>query len=103
MNETLLTFLGIKLTAWKLVGFLGVILFGGRWVVQLWHSHKVGRSVIPRMFWIMSIIGCLLCLLYFTFGKNDSVGILSYVTPLGVASYNLYLDITHSRRKNTDS
>jgi lipid-A-disaccharide synthase-like uncharacterized protein len=38
-----------------------------------------------------------LLLVYFTFGKNDSVGILSNLFPAGVAMYNLWLDITHRK------
>jgi lipid-A-disaccharide synthase-like uncharacterized protein len=34
---------------------------------------------------------------YFTFGKNDSVGILSNLFPACVAIYNLVLDLRHKR------
>jgi lipid-A-disaccharide synthase-like uncharacterized protein len=34
---------------------------------------------------------------YFTLGKNDSVGILSNLFPLGIAVYNLLLDVRHRR------
>jgi lipid-A-disaccharide synthase-like uncharacterized protein len=47
----------------------------------------------PRYFWYMSIAGSLLLLSYFTFGKIDSVGILSNLFPLGIAFYNLFLDL----------
>ena len=50
----------------------------------------------------MSITGSLLLLAYFTFGKNDSVGILSNLFPAGVAVYNLYLDLRHRRRKEAE-
>lgn len=82
-------------TPWKIVGFLGVFLFGGRWIVQVIASKISKKPVVPRTFWIMSITGSLLLLLYFTFGKNDSVGILSNLFPCVIASYNLYLDIRH--------
>jgi lipid-A-disaccharide synthase-like uncharacterized protein len=59
--------------------------------------HK--RPVVPTAFWLMSISGSLLLLSYFTFGKNDSVGILSNLFPAGVASYNLFLDLRHRRRR----
>ena len=98
MNETILVLFGIRVTAWKLVGYTGVFLFTSRWFLQLWASKRAGRPMIPRLFWILSMAGSLLCLLYFIFGKNDSVGILAYLFPCGVAGYNLYLDITHSKR-----
>jgi lipid-A-disaccharide synthase-like uncharacterized protein len=99
MNEPFLVLLGITLTPWKLIGYLGVGLFAGRWFVQLYYSRKLGRPVVPTAFWLMSISGSLLLLAYFTFGKNDSVGILSNLFPAGIAGYNLYLDLTHKRNR----
>jgi lipid-A-disaccharide synthase-like uncharacterized protein len=102
MNETLaiVDLLGMTLviTPWKIVGYVGVILFAGRWFVQMWASRRHRKVVMPRLFWYMSITGSLLLLSYFIFGKNDSVGILSNMFPFLVASYNLYLDITHQNR-----
>lgn len=95
MHEVLFEVLGAKVTGWKLFGYCGVILFAGRWAVQMVASRRAGRPVVPRLFWIMSVAGSLMCLLYFIWGKNDSVGILGYLFPTMVALYNLYLDITH--------
>jgi lipid-A-disaccharide synthase-like uncharacterized protein len=36
---------------------------------------------------------------YFTFGKNDSVGILSNLFPVWVSGYNLILDLRHKRAR----
>jgi lipid-A-disaccharide synthase-like uncharacterized protein len=83
---------GVVVTPWKLVGYLGVALFAGRWFVQLYASRRQRRPVMPRSFWYMSISGSLLLLAYFVFGRNDSVGVLSNAFPLTVALYNLYLD-----------
>jgi len=41
----------------------------------------------------------LLLLSYFTFGKNDSVGVLSNLFPAGVAAYNLVLDLKHKKAR----
>lgn len=97
MGNTLFYLFGANVTGWKLVGYLGILMFTSRWFVQLWYSKKAGRSVMPRLFWIMSIAGSFLCLTYFTYGKNDSVGIISYFFPICVSTYNLILDIRHSR------
>lgn len=99
MHETLFYFLGAKVTAWKLIGYTGVFLFAGRWFVQLHASRKEGRPTMPRLFWVMSLLGSILCLSYFIFGKNDSVGIISYMLPMWVAGYNLYLDVRHVRER----
>jgi lipid-A-disaccharide synthase-like uncharacterized protein len=98
MDQVLVQAFGITITPWKLVGYLGVALFAGRWFVQLAYSKMHRRPVLPTAFWIMSITGSLLLLTYFTFGKNDSVGILSNLFPAFVAGYNLFLDLTHRRR-----
>jgi len=102
MDQVLLTSFGVTVTPWKLVGYLGVTLFAGRWFVQLYYSRKLRRPVVPTVFWVMSISGSLLLLSYFVFGKNDSVGILSNLFPAGIASYNLYLDLTNKRRRRDE-
>jgi lipid-A-disaccharide synthase-like uncharacterized protein len=99
MNETIILFLGIRVTGWKIIGYLGILMFSSRWLVQLYYSRKKGRSVMPTLFWLMSIAGSILCLIYFTFGKNDSVGIISYFFPLWVAGYNLYLNCRHKKKQ----
>ncbi len=91
MNNIICDCMGVIITPWKLVGYLGVALFAGRWFVQVLVSRRHGRPVVPGLFWYMSISGSLLLLCYFTFGKNDSVGILSNLFPFTVALYNLYL------------
>jgi len=82
----------ILVTPWKIVGYVGVSLFAGRWVVQLYASSRQKSPTFPRLFWLMSLAGSLLTLSYFTFGKNDSVGVLSNLFPCMVAGYNLFLD-----------
>jgi lipid-A-disaccharide synthase-like uncharacterized protein len=99
MSEPLIVAYGLTLTPWKLVGYLGVLLFAGRWFVQMYYSRRHGRPVVPTVFWLMSISGSLLLLSYFTFGKNDSVGILSNLFPAGVAGYNLMLDLRNRRAR----
>jgi lipid-A-disaccharide synthase-like uncharacterized protein len=98
MNTVIYEGWGVVVTPWKLVGYLGALTFASRWVVQVIASKIAGRSHLPRVFWHMSLTGSLLLLLYFIFGKNDSVGILSNFFPACIAGYNLFLDTRH--RKN---
>lgn len=91
-------------TPWKLVGYLGVAIFAGRWFVQVIASHKAGKSYLPRLFWYMSLAGSLILLSYFTFSeKNDSVGILSNLFPCTIAGYNLYLDFKYQKQPRTQT
>jgi lipid-A-disaccharide synthase-like uncharacterized protein len=103
MNEPLfqMQFLGgyWVVTPWKLLGYLGVATFAGRWFVQLFASHRAGQPRFPRLFWHMSLLGSLLLLSYFAFSnKKDSVGVLSNLFPCGIALYNLFLDKRHRQR-----
>jgi lipid-A-disaccharide synthase-like uncharacterized protein len=98
MNQVWLVAFGVTITPWKLIGYTGVLMFAGRWFVQLAASKARGKVVMPRVFWYMSALGSVLLLGYFIFGKNDSVGVLSNLFPLFVALYNLYLDISNRKR-----
>lgn len=91
MHTTLVELHGIVLTPWKLIGYLGVLLFSGRWFVQMLASRKAGVPTVPLLFWHMSLAGSVLCLAYFIFGRNDSVGVLANAFPFAVALYNLRL------------
>lgn len=102
MNQVFAVVFGVTLTPWKLVGYLGVFLFAGRWFVQLAASKVSGKPVLPTLFWYMSVAGSLLLLCYFIFGKNDSVGVLANLFPFLVALYNLNLDRTARAKQRRD-
>jgi lipid-A-disaccharide synthase-like uncharacterized protein len=98
MNDPILWLsgFGIHITAWKLIGLTGALMFGGRWLVQFIASRRQGKPVIPRAFWYMSIVGSLMTLSYFIFSsKQDAVGVLQNLFPSFTAIYSLYLDIRH--------
>jgi lipid-A-disaccharide synthase-like uncharacterized protein len=87
---------GLHVTPWKLIGYTGALMFGARWLVQMIASRRAGKPVIPRVFWYMSLLGCVMTLSYFLFSaKQDSVGVLQNLFPLFTASYSLYLDIRY--------
>jgi len=102
MNEVIFEAFGLVITPWKLVGYLGVLMFSGRWVVQVLYSKYYKRPVLPTVFWYMSIFGSLALLSYFTFGKNDSVGILSNLFPAFISGYNLYLDLRRRQERREE-
>jgi lipid-A-disaccharide synthase-like uncharacterized protein len=92
MNQVLFHLHHINVTPWKLIGYIGVFLFTARWFVQLYATKKL-RRVVMRL----SITGSALLLLYFTFGKNDSVGVMSNLFPAFVSVYNLYTHMRHHK------
>ena len=96
MELTWFDWTGLHVTGWKLIGYTGALMFGGRWLVQFLASKRAGKPVIPRMFWYMSVLGSLMTLSYFVFSpKQDSVGVLQNLFPTFTALYSLYLDIQH--------
>jgi lipid-A-disaccharide synthase-like uncharacterized protein len=82
---------------WKIIGLIGATLFGCRWLVQAWASRQAGRTIVPRSFWLMSVTGSLLTLLYFVFYRVDSVGILTNLPPFLLSLYNLRLTFKQVR------
>ncbi|KGQ19122.1 lipid A biosynthesis protein [Lysobacter dokdonensis DS-58] len=91
-----LTWTGLHMSPWKLIGLTGALMFGGRWLVQFVASRRHGKPVIPRLFWYMSLVGSVMTLAYFVFSaKQDSVGVIQNLFPAFTAGYSLYLDIRH--------
>ena len=98
MNQEimLLDWTGLHVTPWKLIGYSGALMFGGRWLVQMIASRRAGKPEIPRVFWYMSLAGAVMTLSYFLFSaKQDSVGVLQNLFPTFTAAYSLWLDIQH--------
>jgi lipid-A-disaccharide synthase-like uncharacterized protein len=74
----ILASLGASSTAvlfWLGIGLFGQILFTGRMIVQYVASQRKGTSVVPPMFWWMSLVGSLLLLAYFLW-RRDPIGLL---------------------------
>ena len=96
MNEVLFHIHHIGVTPWKLIGYVGTFLFTARWFVQLYATKKLKRVTVPMAFWYLSIVGSVMTLGYFIWGKNDSVGVLANLFPAAVAVYNWILDVRSS-------
>ena len=97
MRDVIGIVFGIVVTPWKLVGFLGAMMFAVRWVLQAWATRRAGRPIIPRSFWVISLAGSARVTSYFIWGKNDAVGVLTNLLPASVAFYNLVMDIKSAR------
>ncbi|MEM9914667.1 MAG: lipid-A-disaccharide synthase N-terminal domain-containing protein [Planctomycetota bacterium] len=86
---------------WVALGLLGQVLFTGRMLVQWLASEKEKRSVVPPMFWYMSLAGATMLLVYFVWRK-DIVGVLGQSTGWAIYARNVYL-IRHHRITATRS
>jgi len=71
-------FLGIEWGIWKIIGWLGNLVFFSRFFVQWYATEKLKRVVVPAAFWWLSLLGSLLLLSYALFYREDSVFIFAY-------------------------
>jgi lipid-A-disaccharide synthase-like uncharacterized protein len=60
---------------WVGLGLLGQVLFTGRMIVQWLVSEKNKKSVVPPVFWWMSLGGSTMLMLYFLW-RRDPIGLL---------------------------
>ena len=75
---------------WVALGFLGQLLFTGRMLVQWVASERRRESVVPPVFWWLSLAGATMLLVYFVW-RRDAVGILGQATGWVVYGRNLWL------------
>ena len=85
-----------RLDWWVLLGFVAQGMFTMRFVVQWIASERARRSVIPLAFWIFSIAGGLLLLLYALYRK-DPVFIAGQAFGVFVYLRNLYFVLHHRK------
>jgi lipid-A-disaccharide synthase-like uncharacterized protein len=78
-----------RLDGWVILGFAAQLMFTMRFLVQWIASERVGRSVIPLGFWIFSIGGGLLLLVYALY-RRDPVFIAGQAFGVFVYLRNLH-------------
>jgi lipid-A-disaccharide synthase-like uncharacterized protein len=52
-----ITVWGFDINAWELLGIIATFVFASRFLVQWVASERSGRSVVPTVFWWLSLIG----------------------------------------------
>lgn len=82
---------------WIAVGFAGQGAFFGRMLIQWLVSEKQRRSVVPEVFWWLSLAGGVALFSYFAW-RQDIVGVLGQTTGLVIYARNIRLIIKHRRR-----
>ena len=73
-----------------IVGFVGQGIFASRFIVQWIYSEKKGESLIPVIFWYLSIFGGISLLTYAIFRK-DPVIIVGQMFGISIYLRNLIL------------
>ena len=69
---------GIQWNVWKIIGWLGNVVFFSRFLVQWYATERKRQVVVPPAFWWLSLAGSLLLLTYAIFYRRDSVFIFAY-------------------------
>lgn len=82
---------------WVIIGFVGQFMFTMRFLTQWIQSEKAQKSVIPTSFWIFSILGGSIVLIY-AIHKQDPVFIVGQAAGLLIYFRNLYFILREYRR-----
>jgi lipid-A-disaccharide synthase-like uncharacterized protein len=82
---------------WVAFGICAQMVFAGRFLVQWIESEREGRSVVPVAFWILSIMGGTMTLLY-GLVRHDAIIIFGQVLSNVIYVRNLML-IARNKRK----
>jgi lipid-A-disaccharide synthase-like uncharacterized protein len=98
-EQTLLGFFNITSWTnfvWVAVGLGGQIAFFGRMMIQWVTSEAKKESVVPELFWWLSLVGGVCLFTYFVW-RVDFVGVLGQST--GVVIYARNLRLIHKQRR----
>lgn len=83
-------------TLWHVLGFLGLFLFSLRYWVQWWAAEKHRVSHLGRTFWVISLIGNALVVVYF-FRIGDLVNLVGPSMAIIPYVRNLILATRHKK------
>lgn len=83
---------------WLIVfGVVGQFAFTLRFIYQWWYSRKAGKSVLPFMFWVISLTGSVMIISYAII-RYDPVLILGQATGFFVYARNIMIGYKSSRK-----
>ena len=90
-----------NIPVWLIVfGVVGQFTFTLRFIYQWWYSRKAGESVLPAMFWMISLTGSAMIITYAII-RHDPVLILGQATGFIVYTRNIMIDYKSSRKLNS--
>ena len=94
MNIFPFTIWGFVIDGWALFGFFAQFLFFLRMMVQWISSERAGNSVIPIVYWYLSVVGSLLIFVY-AVGRRDIVITAGQFIALAIYLRNIHLSRNH--------
>jgi len=75
---------------WHLLGSIGALVFASRFWIQWYDAETRGKSALGTPFWVLSILGGALTLIY-SLKMGDVVSIVNYTFPMIPYTRNLML------------
>lgn len=83
-------------------GIAGQFVFTLRFVVQWWCSHRIGESVLPPAFWMISLGGSAMIIIYAVL-RHDPVLIIGQSTGFVVYIRNLMIGLKNHPAQETEA
>lgn len=93
-------FLGLDWNYLVILGFIGQLVFTMRFVIQWIVSEKKKESVVPVVFWHLSIVGSLILSVYFLL-RREPVGLIGNL--FGSIVYIRNLRLIHCTKQRSES
>lgn len=91
-----------KFDFWLAFGIVAQLVFTARFLVQWIASERAGQSVMPMAFWMLSIIGGMMTLLY-GIERREAVIIMGQVLAVFIYVRNMMLIVKNRRKARQDS
>lgn len=86
-------FVQAHIPLWLIVfGTMGQFTFTLRFVYQWWYSYRLRRSVLPLNFWVLSLVGSSMIIVYALI-RHDPVLVLGQAAGMLVYARNVYLSV----------
>lgn len=93
-------FMQDNIPTWLIVfGTAGQLIFSLRFVYQWWHSRKAGESLLPITFWLISITGSALIIIYGII-RQDIVIVIGQTAGLIAYVRNVMIGMKCNRKEN---
>jgi lipid-A-disaccharide synthase-like uncharacterized protein len=73
-----------------MVGWVGQLLLTGRFIYQLYFAEKAHQSILPLGFWIISVAGSLMILMYALY-RTDVVLLVGQLFGIFVYARNILI------------
>ena len=85
-----MTILGFKIDFWTIWGFVAQGFYFARFIIQWIKSEKEGKIVVPHVFWVLSLGGAAMTLVY-ALARKDLVFLITAILQFFLFGRNLIL------------